>query len=813
MSECDHFREALAHRATLGIANDQIVDAGPLWHCVATESCMSVTDARTAPHSVFYRTAQRVEAATAVEVVCCWCFLCKRECAAGSLSLLELTWSSTTTSSGERGPGSAPRLGLINCGNTCYANACIQALAACAPLREHLLRDLCGADAALSDDARLKRLQTAPLTFRAGEVIRQLSTGHGELAAVDPSDLLEWLRFLKPAFDRGSQQDSMECVRALLDGLHDENKCFVRKRQRVADAEPLAVLPALIVRSVCTPSSPLAAQPRKSLSASSSPKSPSPKSPSARPGAAAPAQLEEQSVVSCICSGLLLSRVHCLNCKNVSDTVDPFTDLPAPIPQDEALRRQIVETRKDDDAQERKYLAALGDADAAAKQAAGELAATPTAAATSSGWLGYVWSLLDSAPSEPLTLMDCLYAFFREEKLCGDNQYRCGSCNELSDAEKSYYLLTLPEVLCVHLKRFRHDVYGVGKLSEQVQFPVASLDLRRFYPERHVRSPLLREADDKPYGSPPRPNAEAPRQSRRSQAVHRDVRKSGGEENAIEPYEHPAPGVTYALSAVIVHIGPYGSGHYIAYARDAGDVWYRYDDRRVFRVDESEVRGCDAYVLFYSKQKPLAAAPDHASVLALSEAAAAAPDCYWLPAQWWQRWLRLSEEPGVIDTESLLCAHGQLKGWLAHSVPRVVWEQLRNKHGASGGALRNGTTQRNGERVVRACEECGAKERLRQHCTAYGAVLLRLPLPSRARHYLLPVAWLRAFNNFVSGRGGVPSPIDVGAEVEAACALSRELVAAVSQEFEEWARNALGLTGEPKFVADGAIFRQVFRGS
>ena len=76
---------------------------------------------------------------------------------------------------------------------------------------------------------------------------------------------------------------------------------------------------------------------------------------------------------------------------------------------------------------------------------------------------------------------------------------------------------------------------------------------------------------------------------------------------------------------------------------------------------------------------------------------------------------------------------------------------------------------------------------------------------------MLPVTWLRAFNNFVSGRGGVPPAIDVGAEVNAASRQSRLLVAAVSQQFEAWARSTLGLTGESVFLPDGAMFRQHFR--
>jgi hypothetical protein len=191
-------------------------------------------------------------------------------------------------------------------------------------------------------------------------------------------------------------------------------------------------------------------------------------------------------------------------------------------------------------------------------------------------------------------------------------------------------------------------------------------------------------------------------------------------------------------------------------------------------------------------------------VLALNDAAGALPDRYWVPAQWWQRWLRLSVEPGTIDNDSLVCVHGQLKEWLAHSVPRVVWEQLRDKHGAHGGALRDGVVQRNGERVVRACQRCAQVQALRQHCIAVGAVLLRASLPSTARHFLLPVSWLNQFHRFVSGSGPVPPAHRRAGRGQRRRRAVARASRAVSGAFAEWARNALDLHGEPLFVSDAA---------
>jgi ubiquitin carboxyl-terminal hydrolase 22/27/51 len=49
---------------------------------------------------------------------------------------------------------------------------------------------------------------------------------------------------------------------------------------------------------------------------------------------------------------------------------------------------------------------------------------------------------------------------------------------------------------------------------------------------------------------------------------------------------------------VIVHKGKIDSGHYVSYARQ-GEEWFRFDDSMVVRVDEKEVLGAEAYMLFY----------------------------------------------------------------------------------------------------------------------------------------------------------------------------------------------------------------------
>jgi len=63
--------------------------------------------------------------------------------------------------------------------------------------------------------------------------------------------------------------------------------------------------------------------------------------------------------------------------------------------------------------------------------------------------------------------------------------YSCEKCQKLRNGVKRCSLYRLPEILCVHLKRFRMYEYSggmgfSGKVSQYVQFPLEGLDLGPF---------------------------------------------------------------------------------------------------------------------------------------------------------------------------------------------------------------------------------------------------------------------------------------------------------------------------------------------
>ncbi|EIW71561.1 hypothetical protein TREMEDRAFT_22545, partial [Tremella mesenterica DSM 1558] len=147
----------------------------------------------------------------------------------------------------------------------------------------------------------------------------------------------------------------------------------------------------------------------------------------------------------------------------------------------------------------------------------------------------------------------CLRQFSASEMLCQKNKFYCDSCCGLQEAEKRMKIKRLPNVLALHLKRFKYQesLGRYTKLFYRVPFP---LELR-----------LPNTSDDA--------------------------------EN---------PDRLYELFAVVVHIGngPH-HGHYVAMVRSAGR-WVMCDDENVEPIEEKDIYryfgdypSGAGYVLFY----------------------------------------------------------------------------------------------------------------------------------------------------------------------------------------------------------------------
>ncbi|KAL4219204.1 Ubiquitin carboxyl-terminal hydrolase 20 [Mactra antiquata] len=235
--------------------------------------------------------------------------------------------------------------------------------------------------------------------------------------------------------------------------------------------------------------------------------------------------VQYQSVISDIFDGNLSSSVQCLTCERVSTTKETFQDLSLPIPSKDHVHMLHSSTHNPG-------------------QKGG------SCSEVHQGWIQWMVEWMRSWFLGPMiTLQDCLAAFFSADELKGDNMYSCEKCKKLRNGLKYSKVLQLPEILCIHLKRFRHEFYS-SKISTYVSFPLTNLDM-------------------KPY-------------------LHKD---------------HTSTVTAYDLVAVICHHGTAGGGHYTAYCQNVlSEQWYEFDDQYVTEVDVSQVINCEAYVLFYRKQ-------------------------------------------------------------------------------------------------------------------------------------------------------------------------------------------------------------------
>ncbi|CAN9508482.1 unnamed protein product [Ophioblennius macclurei] len=218
------------------------------------------------------------------------------------------------------------------------------------------------------------------------------------------------------------------------------------------------------------------------------------------------------SVVNTIFHGQLLSQVTCLACQHRSNTVEPFWDLSLEFPE------------------------------------------------------RYHSNSRESAAQASCHLTEMLAKFTETEALEG-NIYACDQCNSarrwtsskpliLTEAQKRLMVHKLPQVLRLHLKRFRWSGRNHReKIGVHVSF-----------------DQLL---DMEPYCSAPSsPGSPRPKH------------------------------FLYQLSAVVMHHGKgFGSGHYTSYCYNTeGGFWVHCNDSKMNVCSVEEVCRAQAYILFYTQR-------------------------------------------------------------------------------------------------------------------------------------------------------------------------------------------------------------------
>ncbi|CAN0112232.1 unnamed protein product [Ectocarpus sp. 4 AP-2014] len=206
----------------------------------------------------------------------------------------------------------------------------------------------------------------------------------------------------------------------------------------------------------------------------------------------APNRLAETTPIHRVFGGYLRSQLKCSECGFCSDTFDPFMDL--------AMNVEKVD---------------------------------------SSG-----------VPMNERSLQAALRRFTAPETLGAGNEWKCGGCNKLVEAEKNLSVFKPPNALVFQLKRFGFT-NRPRKVKDHISFG-DKLNLEVSGPERWAN---------------------------------------------------------YDLTGVVVHSGKtMSSGHYYAYVRSTAGCWARMNDSVVTKVTLDTVLRDKAYVLFYTR-RPAPAPP------------------------------------------------------------------------------------------------------------------------------------------------------------------------------------------------------------
>uniref|UniRef100_A0A8C9XNU6 ubiquitinyl hydrolase 1 n=1 Tax=Sander lucioperca TaxID=283035 RepID=A0A8C9XNU6_SANLU len=171
------------------------------------------------------------------------------------------------------------------------------------------------------------------------------------------------------------------------------------------------------------------------------------------------------------------------------------------------------------------------------------------------------------------TLDECFQLYTKEEQLAPDDAWKCPHCKQLQQGMVKMSLWTLPDILILHLKRFRQVGDRRNKLTTLVHFPLAGLDM-------------------------------TPHMVSRSHGSHQPPLQPGWKQPR-RPDLTP-PDFLYDLYAVCNHHGGMHGGHYTAFCSNSVDgQWYSYDDSSAEPVPEAEVCTRGAYILFYQRRNTI----------------------------------------------------------------------------------------------------------------------------------------------------------------------------------------------------------------
>ncbi|EKF30955.1 ubiqitin hydrolase, putative [Trypanosoma cruzi marinkellei] len=325
-----------------------------------------------------------------------------------------------------------------------------------------------------------------------------------------------------------------------------------------------------------------------------------------QPNTFCPPKLHYNSVTDCF-TGYMLSEVQCHTCNSTSRIAEEFSSLTIDV---SSYSQRMHYARKHPEvrcsAEQRPFMQ---------QKSRGPL----------QWWNPFVWigaltrfffsffRGFSDYIDYPITLKECLDIHFEPVVLKGSNSYHCASCNNVSEATKREFLLSLPEYLLLQMKRFEYGTCFNTKKTDPVIFPVSwdigeagdtdVLQLGDYMHESVKRSMTpsvpCRSVISSDFCTNVTENMTNPMHTQ-----HADSPKSEGMEGGAYT-EMQSPIYTYTLENVVNHHGSIMGGHYTVYARkktEDENVWLSLNDEEITRVGINEVADSEEYLLLYKKQ-------------------------------------------------------------------------------------------------------------------------------------------------------------------------------------------------------------------
>lgn len=326
--------------------------------------------------------------------------------------------TSTSTVAPKRTKSSATRrvVGLRNLGNTCFMNSVLQSLSNIQefssyfytlPSMEQIKQEkkkkgasyVSSAFSSLNGGSCLssRELEEANVVEELRKVLLNLGQGGDGAKAISPECLFLVIWKVVPQFRGHRQHDAHEFLRYMLDRLHTELQQNVFPP--VGGAKPLAQGTSNGGSAVTNGDG------TGGVGGGSV-------------GMGGYGGSKRNSIVTNVFGGVLQSEVRCLICGMDSKKHDPFLDLSLDIPEKFYSRE-----------------------------------ASSSVNATNGSDGGGGGEKADEKPE--CHIWDCLSSFTEVEELAETELYYCNSCKCKQKSTKRFWIRRLPNVLCLHIKRFR----------------------------------------------------------------------------------------------------------------------------------------------------------------------------------------------------------------------------------------------------------------------------------------------------------------------------------------------------------------------